>query len=48
MRSLDAAAPQIFTVAVNQDGTLNSQANPAPVGSYVSIWATGNRILSGE
>ena len=25
----------------NQDGTLNSQANPAKVGSYVSLWATG-------
>jgi uncharacterized protein (TIGR03437 family) len=27
--------------AVNQDGTLNSTANPAPVGSIVSIYATG-------
>ena len=43
---VDAAAPAVFqnssgTVAVNQDGTLNSAANPAPVGSYVAIWATG-------
>jgi hypothetical protein len=40
-------APAVFTVdgtyaaAVNQDGTLNSVNRPAPVGSIVSIWATG-------
>jgi uncharacterized protein (TIGR03437 family) len=40
-------APAVFTVdgvhaaAVNQDGTLNSAEHPAPVGSIVSIWATG-------
>jgi len=27
--------------AVNQDGTVNSQANPAPVGSVVALYATG-------
>jgi uncharacterized protein (TIGR03437 family) len=27
--------------AVNQDGTLNSQANPAPAGSMVAFYATG-------
>jgi uncharacterized protein (TIGR03437 family) len=26
---------------INQDGTLNKMANPAPPGSVVSIWATG-------
>ncbi len=26
---------------INQDGTLNKIANPAPPGSVVSIWATG-------
>jgi len=41
------ASPAVFTVdgvyaaAVNQDGTLNSASNPAPVGSIVSVWATG-------
>jgi uncharacterized protein (TIGR03437 family) len=41
------AAPGVFTVdglhaaAVNQDGTINSADNPAPVGSIVSVWATG-------
>jgi uncharacterized protein (TIGR03437 family) len=41
------ADPEIFrnadgtAAAVNQDGTLNSLANPAKAGSIVSIWATG-------
>ena len=40
-------APAVFTVggvyaaAVNQDGSINSAVHPAPVGSIVSIWATG-------
>ncbi len=44
---VDRTDPGVFlsaggnAVAINQDGTLNSQANPAKVGSYVSIWATG-------
>src|ERR1035438_8248659 len=39
--------PGVFTVdgsyaaALNQDGTLNTAANPAPVGSTVSVFATG-------
>jgi uncharacterized protein (TIGR03437 family) len=42
-----AAEPEIFrnsdgtAAAVNQDGTVNSAANPAKAGSIVSIWATG-------
>jgi uncharacterized protein (TIGR03437 family) len=42
-----AAEPEVFrnpdgtAAAVNQDGTLNSAANPAKAGSIVSIWATG-------
>jgi uncharacterized protein (TIGR03437 family) len=42
-----AAEPEVFrnpdgtAAAVNQDGTLNSLANPAKAGSIVSIWATG-------
>src|ERR1039458_8380207 len=40
-------APAVFTVdgihaaALNQDGTLNSADNPAPLGSIVSVFATG-------
>jgi uncharacterized protein (TIGR03437 family) len=45
-RSVAEAHPGVFTldghaVAINQDGTLNSAANPAQVGSIVSIFATG-------
>ena len=46
-RRVSAAAPGVFTsdglyaAAVNQDGTINSAANPAPRGSIVSIFATG-------
>jgi uncharacterized protein (TIGR03437 family) len=44
-----SAAPGIFTAgngtgqaaAVNQDGTLNSESNPAARGSIVSLYATG-------
>jgi len=37
-----ATAPGIFPSAiVNQDGTLNSPSNPAPVGSYVVMYGTG-------
>jgi uncharacterized protein (TIGR03437 family) len=40
-------APGVFTLdgthaaALNQDGTLNTASNPAPVNSIVAIWATG-------
>jgi uncharacterized protein (TIGR03437 family) len=45
-----AASPAIYTVGgntpgralmINQDGTLNSEQNPAPQGSVVTIYATG-------
>jgi uncharacterized protein (TIGR03437 family) len=47
---VQAANPAVFTVsnqpsgpaiALNQDGTLNSAANPAPAGSIVVLYATG-------
>jgi uncharacterized protein (TIGR03437 family) len=34
-------APQAFSGVLNQDGTLNSQANPAKGGSIVTFYATG-------
>jgi uncharacterized protein (TIGR03437 family) len=46
-RSVADVAPGVFTVdgfmaaALNQDGTVNSAANPAPAGSTVSVFATG-------
>jgi uncharacterized protein (TIGR03437 family) len=46
--SIVPAAPGIFTTnatgqaaAINQDGSVNSASNPAPRGSVVSIYATG-------
>lgn len=47
-----ASAPAIFTVsagsglaeAVNQDGTLNSTVDPAPRGSVISLYATGEGV----
>ena len=47
-----ASAPGIFTTgggtgpaaAVNQDGTLNSAAHPAPRGSVVTFYATGEGV----
>jgi uncharacterized protein (TIGR03437 family) len=44
------AAPSLFTAnetgagqaaAVNDDGTINSATNPAKIGSYISLYATG-------
>ena len=41
------AAPAVFTIdgahaaALNQDGTINSSAHPAPAGTIVSVFATG-------
>jgi len=51
---VDIAAPGVFqnpdgsAAAINQDGTVNSQANPAVVGSYVSVWATGTGYFPGS
>lgn len=36
-----ASVDGTFAAAMNQDGTLNSSANPAPAGSVVAVWATG-------
>jgi uncharacterized protein (TIGR03437 family) len=50
--AVGAAAPGAFAsgqgqaIAVNQDGTLNSTANPAAVGSIVSLYVTGLGSIS--
>ena len=31
-------------MAVNQDGTINSESNPAAPGSIVTVWATGTGV----
>ncbi len=49
-----AVAPGIFTLeggagqaaAVNADGTVNGETNPAPKGSIVLLYATGEGVLS--
>jgi uncharacterized protein (TIGR03437 family) len=47
--SVVAAQPGIFGVqsaaAVNQDGAINSESNPAKPGSVVSIWVTGMGVV---
>lgn len=52
---VQGAAPGIFTAnsqgsgqaaVVNQDGTINSSSNPAPVGSTISIYGTGQGQVS--
>jgi uncharacterized protein (TIGR03437 family) len=50
---VDSAAPVVFAnnsgaAAINQDGTINSASNPASLGSYVAIWATGTGVSSGR
>jgi uncharacterized protein (TIGR03437 family) len=51
---VDSTDPGVFlsaggnAAAINQDGTLNSQANPAKAGSYISIWATGTGFAAGN
>jgi uncharacterized protein (TIGR03437 family) len=50
--AVSAASPAIFTLgggvgqaaALNEDGTLNSSSNPAPRGSIVTIFATGEGV----
>jgi uncharacterized protein (TIGR03437 family) len=44
---VQATMPQVFTnstgaaLAANQDGSVNTSANPASAGSIVTIWMTG-------
>lgn len=53
---IDPYAPGLFTVggigsgqlaALNQDGTVNSQTNPAKAGSFISFFGTGVGVVSG-
>lgn len=41
------SVPGVFSTAVNQDGTVNSTANPASAGSYLTIYATGEGLTDG-
>jgi len=42
-----AAAPALFPVAVNQDGTPNSTLAPSALGSILTFYATGEGLTDG-
>jgi len=42
-----AAAPAIFATLVNQDGSFNSETNPAPRGTFLTFYATGEGLTNG-
>lgn len=45
-RALSDNSLSMSALALNQDGTPNSASNPAPLGSVVTVWATGAGVLS--
>jgi uncharacterized protein (TIGR03437 family) len=42
------AAPALFPVATNQDGTPNSAAEPAPPGTVLTVYGTGEGLTDGS
>jgi uncharacterized protein (TIGR03437 family) len=46
--SVVAAAPALFQIVVNQDGSLNSDANPAARGTVVTFFGTGEGLTDGS
>jgi uncharacterized protein (TIGR03437 family) len=42
-----SAAPAMFTIAINQDGTTNSEVSPAARGTIVTFFATGEGLTDG-
>jgi uncharacterized protein (TIGR03437 family) len=42
-----ATAPALFSVAANQDGSPNSQSEPAPPNTIVTLYATGEGLTDG-
>jgi len=45
--AVNAAMPALFGPVVNQDGSLNSQSNPAPRSTVVTIYGTGEGFTTG-
>jgi uncharacterized protein (TIGR03437 family) len=41
------AAPALFPVVTNQDGTPNSETEPAPRGSVITLYGTGEGLTEG-
>jgi len=42
-----AANPALFPVIVNQDGSLNSESNPAPRGTVIALFGSGEGLTDG-
>jgi uncharacterized protein (TIGR03437 family) len=42
------AVPSLFPAIVNQDTTINSQTSPAPRGTVVTLYATGEGLTNGS
>jgi len=42
-----AAAPALFPIAINQDGSLNSESSPAARGTILTFFATGEGLTDG-
>ncbi|HEY7392663.1 MAG TPA: hypothetical protein VH640_29345 [Bryobacteraceae bacterium] len=40
-------APSLFAVVINQDGSINSQSNPAPQNSIITLYGTGEGLANG-
>jgi uncharacterized protein (TIGR03437 family) len=45
--TVTANVPAVFSTIVQQDGTYNSQTNPAPHGTFLTVYATGDGIEYG-
>jgi uncharacterized protein (TIGR03437 family) len=45
--TVTANVPAVFSTIVQQDGTYNSQTNPAPHGTFLTLYATGDGIEYG-
>jgi trimeric autotransporter adhesin len=42
-----AATPALFAIAINQDGSINSETLPAPRGTILTFFATGEGLTDG-
>jgi uncharacterized protein (TIGR03437 family) len=47
LETVAQAAPGLFPVAINQDGSINSSVSPAPAGSVVTLFGTGEGLTNG-
>ncbi|MBV9507341.1 MAG: SMP-30/gluconolactonase/LRE family protein [Acidobacteriia bacterium] len=43
-----SAAPALFSTVANQDGSINSQGQPAPKNSVITLYATGEGLTTGS